>query len=61
MYPFLQIEPLKSLLDRSVFYYSQYLNNYLGLLILNYKTPLGETGCLGNPYFLVWLPKHPVF
>ena len=26
------------------------LNNYLGLLILNYKTPLGETGCLGNPY-----------
>ena len=33
MYPFLQIEPLKSLLDRSVFYYSQYLNNYLGQLI----------------------------
>ena len=50
MYPFLQIEPLKSLLDRSVFYYSQYLNNYLGLPILNYKTPLEETGCLGNPY-----------
>ena len=29
----------------------QYLNNYLGLLILNCKTPLGETGCLGNSYF----------
>ena len=27
------------------------LNNYLGLLILNYRTPLGETGCFGNPYF----------
>ena len=52
MYPFLQIEPLKSLLDHCVFYYSQYLNNYLGLLILNYKSPLGETGCLGNPYCL---------
>ena len=27
-----------------------------------YKTPLGETGCLGNPYFFTyWLPKHPVF
>ena len=25
------------------------------------KTPLGETGCLGNPYFIHWLPKHPVF
>ena len=25
------------------------------------KTPLGETGCLGNPYFIYWLPKHPVF
>ena len=26
------------------------------------KTPLRETGCLGNPYFLFyWLPKHPVF
>ena len=25
------------------------------------KTPLGETGCLGNPYFTYWLPKHPVF
>ena len=25
------------------------------------KTPLGETGSLGNPYFTHWLPKHPVF
>ena len=25
------------------------------------KTPLRETGCLGNPYFTYWLPKHPVF
>ena len=25
------------------------------------KTPLGETGCLGNLYFTHWLPKHPVF
>ena len=25
------------------------------------KTSLGETGCLGNPYFTYWLPKHPVF
>ena len=26
------------------------------------KTPLGETGCLGNPYSLFyWLPTHPVF
>ena len=26
-----------------------------------YKTPLGETVCLGNPYFFTyWLPKHPV-
>ena len=25
------------------------------------KTPLGETGCLGNPYFTYWLPKHPIF
>ena len=33
MYPFLQIEPLKSLLGRSVFHYLQYLNNYLGQLI----------------------------
>ena len=25
-----------------------------------YKTPLEETGCLGNPYFFTyWLPKHP--
>ena len=26
-----------------------------------YKTPLGENGCLGNHYFIYWLPKHPVF
>ena len=26
-----------------------------------YKTPLGETGCLDNPYFTYWLLKHPVF
>ena len=25
------------------------------------KTPLGETGCLGNPYFTHWFPKHPAF
>ena len=25
------------------------------------KTPLGETGYLGNPYFIHWLPKHPLF
>ena len=25
------------------------------------KTPLAETGCLGNPYFTHWLPKHPDF
>ena len=25
------------------------------------KTLLGENGCLGNPYFTYWLPKHPVF
>ena len=31
MYPFLQMELLKSLLGRSVFHYSQYLNNHLGL------------------------------
>ena len=30
-------------------------------LYILYKTPLGETGCLGNPYFIYWLPKHPVF
>ena len=30
-------------------------------LYVIYKTPLGETGCLGNPYFICWLPKHPVF
>ena len=44
--------------------YSQYLdnylgqrigNNYLGQLILNHKTPSGETGCLGNPYFTACL------
>ena len=33
---------------------------YLALSLC--KTPLGETGCLGNPYFFTyWLPKHPVF
>ena len=26
-----------------------------------YKTILGETGCLGNLYFIYWLPKHLVF
>ena len=26
-----------------------------------YKTRLGETGCLDNPYFTYWLNKHPVF
>ena len=27
-----------------------------------YKTPLGKSGCLGDPYFFTyWLPKHPVF
>ena len=25
------------------------------------KTPLGETGCLGNPDLFYWLPKHPGF
>ena len=25
------------------------------------KTLLGKTGCLGNPYFTYWLPKHPDF
>ena len=25
------------------------------------KTPLRETGCLGNSYCTYWLPKHPVF
>ena len=30
-------------------------------LYILYKTPLGETGCLGKPYFIYWLPKHPVF
>ena len=29
----------------------KFLNNYLGLLILNCKTPLRETGYLGNSYF----------
>ena len=27
------------------------INNCLGLLIVNCKTPLGETGYLGNSYF----------
>ena len=30
-------------------------------LYILYKTSLGETGCLGNPYLICWLPKHPVF
>ena len=30
-------------------------------LYIFYKTPLGETAFLGNPYFIYWLPKHPVF
>ena len=25
------------------------------------KTPLGETGCLGIPYFCLLVPRHPVF
>ena len=25
------------------------------------QNSLGETGCLGNPYFIYWWPKHPVF
>ena len=25
------------------------------------KTPLGETECLGKPYFTHWLPRQPVF
>ena len=25
------------------------------------KTLLGEAGCLGNPNFTHWLPKHPAF
>ena len=36
----------------------------LRLLLLTFshcKTPLEETGCLGNPYFTHWLPNHPVF
>ena len=37
----------------------------LGWLLLTfslYKTPIGETGCLSNPYSLFyWLPKHAVF
>ena len=53
MYPFLQIEPLKSLLDRSIFYYLQYLNNYLGLLILNYKFSLRRNRMLRQP-LLFW-------
>ena len=31
-------------------------------ILLAFKTSLGETGCLGNPYLLLyWLPKHPGF
>ena len=30
-------------------------------LYILYKTLLGETGYLGNPYFIYWLSKHPVF
>ena len=30
-------------------------------LYILYKTSSGETGCLGNPYLICWLPKHPVF
>ena len=30
-------------------------------LYILYKTPLGETGCLGDSYFIDWLPKHPTF
>ena len=30
-------------------------------LYILYKTSLGETGCSGNPYFIYWLPNHPVF
>ena len=32
----------------------------LGKFEIKHKSPLGETGCLGNPYFIYWLPKHPV-
>ena len=38
---------------------------FLRWLLLTFclcKTPLGETGCLENPYFwFYWLTKHPVF
>ena len=27
-------------------------------LYIFYRTPLGETAFLGNPYFIYWLPKH---
>ena len=30
-------------------------------LYILYKTHLGETGCLGNPYSICWFSKHPVF
>ena len=30
-------------------------------LYIFYKAPLGETGCLGNTYFIYWFSKHPVF
>ena len=29
-------------------------------LYILYKALLGETGCLGNPSFIYWFPKHPV-
>ena len=35
--------------------------NIVVILLTNNKTPLGETGCLENPYFTYWLSKHPVF
>ena len=49
------------------FYYKYFaVKKYLllRLLLLTfilYETSLGEIGCLGNPYFIYWLPKHPVF
>ena len=31
----------------------------IAIILLTFKTPLRETRCLGNPYFLLyWLPKH---